>query len=106
MLYYPNEIMKENSEPIFDKRGNRKMFFPFREIKQEETYQKLTDRIKNAKKVNPTEALQTKLNWNSKIQSKQSQAIKEMSTKTFTELMTTARQWKIKTQRNPIVIKR
>lgn len=82
------------------------MFFPFREMRNDEAYQRLSERLKHSKKENPAEVLMTKLNWNSKVQSKQSEAVKEMSKKTFKDLMTTAREWKLKTQRVPTIIKR
>lgn len=106
MIFYHNEVMRENSEPVFDKHGQRKMFFPFRELRNDEVYSKLNEKLAQSKRSNPTEALQTKLNWNARMQSKQKQAVKEISTRTFSELMTTARQWKVKTQKNPVVIKR
>ena len=106
VLYYPQNIMNEKLEPIFDKAGNKKMFFPFREMRSDEAYLKITERLKADKKVKPTEALITKLNWNSKVHNKQTKVIKEMSTRTFSNLVTTARQWKVKTSKIPIIIRR
>ncbi len=106
ILYFPHDLMRETSQPVFDKSGRRKMFFPFREMRSDEAYLKLTERFKGGTNENPTEALKTKLNWNSKVHSKQKNAIRELSTKTYTDLMASAQMWKVKTKKNPVVIKR
>lgn len=106
ILYFPHEFLREKSQPVLDKAGRPKMFFPFKELKSDEAYLQLTEKLNEGSVKKPTEALKTKLSWNSKVHTKQTNAVREMSTKTYSEIMTSALQWKIKTKRNPVIIKR
>jgi hypothetical protein len=94
---------------VFDKAGNRKMFFPFREMKDDEEFKKILDTLKHSQKetrFQPRDTLLTKLNWNCKMRNKQVLNIQEQSSKTYTELIATSRQWVQKTKKVPTIIKR
>lgn len=109
VLFYPKELISERSEPVFNKRGERQMFFPFRDMKEDPKFEKLLEVLKKDN-LNMTgslkETLYTKLNWNSKMVKKQHKAVNEISTKTFDKLMSSTREWKEKTKKVPTIIKR
>lgn len=109
ILYYPKELMSERSEPVFDKKGQRKMFFPFREMKGDDEYKKVLETINHVENENKFElrdTLLTKLNWNCKMRKKQNSNIQELSSKTYTNLIATSIKWIEKGTKAPTIIKR
>jgi Kelch motif len=103
LLYFPSNIYSEV--------GEKKLFTPFKSLKYDPEYVKTTSRLsKNSSgrgsAIKPAIIMREKLEWNSAARDQQQQILRTMGNKSYGHVLESCREWKEKTKRLPLIIKR
>ena len=116
ILYFPPDIkqfsqtttaMHKSSKQKEEESKFKKTFFPYREMVNDDGFQKVSQKLGGPfNTIKSKETLKKKLSWNDTMRKTHTKTIRDLSKKTYDELLASSRKWNEVTKMRPMVIKR
>jgi len=115
ILYFPPDIKQFSQTTTTMHRSSKKeeeskfkkMFFPFREMVNDDGFQKVSQKLGGPfNTIKSKETLKQKLSWNDTMRKTHTAAMRDLSKKTFDALLASSRKWTEVTKTKPMIIKR